>query len=303
MKKYRIILSFLLLFLLSGLAFETKADMGPKPTADVEIIGIDEPYYFDILFEVNENNVIVLSETQIEQEIEYGYYRDDYPDILNGYRDGDGFASYTLYRGIPHNITKTEGFDHLYHLGYFAPPDRFKVVIVTELGKMYVSEIINTTAFNATVVFDLTSVDFSSSDVINLNVGTITETAPFEIGNTIILIVTLIVLTLIIELLVLLAFGYREKKSYIKVGIVNIITQILLQALVLYGYVFVWNVFGAFMFLILGEIVVLIIEIIAYQIILKEKSKWRAVGYAFLANFLSFVLGLVSLGYLATLIG
>ena len=109
------------------------------------------------------------------------------------------------------------------------------------------------------------------------------------------MIVTLIVLTLIIELLVLLAFGYREKKVYIKVGIVNIITQILLQALVLYGYVFVWNVFGAFAFLITGEVVVLIIEIIAYQIILKEKSRWRAVGYAFLANFLSFVLGLVSL--------
>ena len=302
MKKYRIILTFLMLFLISGLIYQAKADMGPKATSDIEIIGIDEAYYFDILFEVDERSAVLLDEERIQQEIEYDYYRDNFPDVLNGYRDSDGFASYTLYRGIPHYISKTEGSDHLYHLGYFSPPDTFKVVIVTDAGKMFVSEIVNKTRFYASFEYDITDVTLVDGQNIYLNAGTIVEVNSIQYGNLVFLVLVLILATLIVELLILLAFGYEDKKAYVKVGIVNIITQIILQLLIFYGYVYVWNIFGAFIFLIIGEVIVFIIEIIAYRRILKEKSKGRATVYAIIANIASFILGLVSLGYLINLI-
>ena len=287
-----------MLFLISGLIYQTKADMGPKPTSDIEIIGIDEAYYFDILFAVDENSVVLLDEEEIQAELEYDYYKDDFPDVLNGYRDSDGFASYTLYRGIPHSITKTEGSDHLYHLGYFSPPDTFKVVIITDAGKMFVSEIVNKTMFSAGFVYDLTDVSLVDGQDTYLGVGTVVENTLVNIGNLILMVFALMFATLIIELLILLAFGYKDKKAYVKVGIVNIITQIILQALILYGYIYVWDFLGAVAFLFIGEIIVFTIEIIAYRRILKEKSKGRATVYALIANLASFILGLVGLGYL-----
>jgi hypothetical protein len=301
MKKYRIILALLMAFLISGLVYQTRADMGPKPTADIEIIGVDEPYYFDILFEVSENEARILSATKIQEELEHDYYLDDYPDILNGYRDSDGFASYTLYKGIPHEVSRVEGTDHTYHLGYFAPPDTFKIVIVTESGNMFVSEIVNKTMFSAYFTFDLSSVEIVNGQDIYLNQGTVIEEIPVELGKLALSVLGLIALTLFIELLIMLAFGYRDKKAFIKVGIVNVITQLILQVMVLYGYVYVWSSFGALAYLVIGEFVVFIIEIVAFRIILKEKTKGRATLYAFVANLASFILGLVSLGYIIRL--
>ena len=59
--------------------------------------------------------------------------------------------------------------------------------------------------------------------------------------------------------------NYRERPVYVmnnKLFYINIITQIILQLLIFYGFVYVWNVFGAFAFLIIGEVIVFIIEII-----------------------------------------
>ncbi|MBI9009084.1 MAG: hypothetical protein JEZ05_03555 [Tenericutes bacterium] len=300
MKRYRILVSFLLLFLLSGLVYQTRADMGPKPTSTVQIIGMDEEYYFDLLYEISDYEFKVLNDDELLQQIEYDYYKDDFPDLLNGYRDSDGFASYTLYEGIPHSIKETEANTFL--CGYFSPPSIFKVVIITESGKMFVSEIVNKTAFNASFTYDLSTVAVSDDQDLYLNAGAISEVAPFSIVNFILMLAILVIVTLVVELLILYAFGYRDKKVYIKVGIVNLITQIILQLLILYGFVYVWNVFGAFAFLVLGEIGVFITEIIAYRIILKERSKGRAFVYALVANLATFILGLISLGYLASIV-
>ena len=74
------ILTYIFIFLL-GLTFisiDTHADVGPKPTADILIIGIDEPFYFDVLVEMPEG-IEPLGTTDLKDKIEYNYYRSDYP--------------------------------------------------------------------------------------------------------------------------------------------------------------------------------------------------------------------------------
>lgn len=103
-----------------------------------------------------------------------------------------------------------------------------------------------------------------------------------------------VILTLLIEGIVFYLFGYREKRSWIIFLIVNLITQgvlhILLSGSDMAGY--------AILIFWFAEIVVLIIEMIAFITLLREHKKWRAAIYVFVANLLSLALGSVLLYYL-----
>lgn len=100
-----------------------------------------------------------------------------------------------------------------------------------------------------------------------------------------------VILTLLIEGIVFYLFGYREKRSWLIFLIVNLITQGVLHALLsgsdMPGY--------AMLIFWFAEIVVLIIEMIAFLTLLREHKKWRAAIYVFVANLLSLVLGSVLL--------
>ena len=105
-----------------------------------------------------------------------------------------------------------------------------------------------------------------------------------------------IVLTILIEMLVALLFGFRQKKQLLILAVVNIITQIILNVLL--------NVINynsgplAFTFFyVLFELIVFALEAVLYCTILKrlsEKKKEDAyyILYSFVANLLSFGAGL-----------
>ena len=118
-------------------------------------------------------------------------------------------------------------------------------------------------------------------------------------GNFKILLLALgarIVLTILIEMLVALLFGFRQKKQLLILAVVNIITQIILNVLL--------NVINynsgplAFTFFyVLFELIVFALEAVLYCTILKrisEKKKEDAYYtlYSFVANLISFGAGL-----------
>jgi hypothetical protein len=98
--------------------------------------------------------------------------------------------------------------------------------------------------------------------------------------------------TLVLEALVFFLFGYRSKKSWLIFLIINLVTQGLLYIILdssnspLNSYV-LFPLIG-------GEILVLVVEIIAFSFLIGEHSRLRTVLYVILANLLSLVLG----GYL-----
>lgn len=301
----KIFVLFLLVFISTSLMVSVHADVGPKPTTEVEIIGFDQVYYFDVLFKVDESDVRLLDEEAIQERTEYDYYRDDFPDILNGFQDDDGYASYSLYSSNPHNIDQLE--THKFHLGYYSPPNEFKIVLVLENDEMIISNVVNKTLFNATFTFDLS--DFSLEDetpelVDGVSVYLIEEPSPRETipwGMTLLQIVLAVIFTIIIEMFVLFVFRYNKKSSYKLVLYINLITQFLFHSILIIGTL-VGNIYGFILVFVFGELLVLIIELILYIKYLKEKSKLTAAIYALLANLMSAFLGTLLLAYLLSVI-
>ena len=98
------------------------------------------------------------------------------------------------------------------------------------------------------------------------------------------LLVTMrVVLTLLIESMIFLLFGYRSKHSWLVFLTINLLTQIGLNVL------FTGPLIGPYWLIgfIMVEILVILVEMIAFVILIKEHKKRRAVLFAVLANLLS----------------
>lgn len=280
-------------FIVLGLSFSffminVKADMGPKATADIEVVGVNQPFYFDILI-YRDYDVERIDENELEYKLN-NYYQEDYPlDLLNGYQDMDGYASRTLYSGPPANIKKMD--TNTFQLGYFNAPVTFKIIIILEDDTIIASKVIHRKLFNAKMTYDLSNVDLSQNQ---LNVGIVTEEVPYTYMGT--SLVIRVIITIAIEVLILLWFGYRSAKSFKLVGFTNLATQTLLTAFMIFGF-YVWgSFFGLIGALILGEIGVFAIEFIIYNLYLKEKSKTKAISYAFVANLATLILSVLTMG-------
>ncbi len=103
-----------------------------------------------------------------------------------------------------------------------------------------------------------------------------------------------IIVTILLEAVVFFLFAYREKRSWILFLIVNLITNGALHICV--GFLSDDSAASIF-FEIIGATVI-VAEMIAFAAALEEQSRWKAILYAFVANFLSLVLGTYLLGML-----
>lgn len=294
-----IVLTILIVSIAMLSVVTVSADFGPKPIAYVEIKGVEEPYYFDLIVYQN-YDVQVLTDTEVESQIDGYYYRDDYPSILNGYQDDDGFAAYSLYTDMPHTIRLTNN-SNIFQIGYFRPPTEFKIVIVTESNNILVSEVVHRTFFYAFFVFDLTNdtvieTELNSNDVAYIGVGNTSQS--FPIWNILFYVLLGLVITLFIEVGLLYLIRYRDKNTFKIVIITNIVTQVLLNVFLWIGFYVWYGIFGYIFILIIGEIIVFVVEIIIYNKFFKERQSFKPVPYAILANFLSFLAGFATIGLL-----
>lgn len=104
-----------------------------------------------------------------------------------------------------------------------------------------------------------------------------------------------VILTLLIEGLVFYLFGYREKRSWLLFLAVNLLTQTGINASITGPLPFYqYSVFGLYIM----EGMVLLVEVPAFILLLKEHKKTRAALMAVLANGASMVVGGWILTYL-----
>lgn len=290
--KFKKLFAFIFLVMTCTFFFSisVSADMGPKPTSLIEIVGIDEPYYFDLLVYYN-RTIEVLTDEEISEQISYDYYASDYPEILNGYQDDEGFASYTLYTPEPHHIGNTSPNE--FFIGYYMAPSVFKIVIVTESNNVFVSDTVTRNYFSAHFIYDLSNDSVfqevgDQTDTYYDDIGMVTEDFPyFRVIATALLGVFI---TLIVELSLLYVAKYREKQTYKIALIVNVSTQLILNLCVFFGFA-LWSAFAGIGILLLGEFIVFVSEMIAYKLLFKEKQWLKPIPYAILANLASLILG------------
>lgn len=181
----------------------------------------------------------------------------------------------------------------------YYPPNEFKILLYfPETGEYAVSGVYERYAFDSYFTVNMDgaklSVDYneelSSDDRLNAYK---TYNYGVEIGS----LAARILITIIVEMVIALLFGYREKKQLLLLVGVNSGTQIILNVLL--------NIINynsgemAFVvFYVLFELVVFAIEAILFyhllnKISIKQKPKWLAVVYALVANAVSFGAGML----------
>lgn len=288
------------------------ADTGPKPSAAFTFTGMpDEDYYVTMLAEVDHYGPhrIYQEGDDLPYVLEAG--RDDpaYPawQKLVDYKDADG------YYFLDDLFEQCHGDDEA--SWHYYPPERFKLLLYFPESDIFLcSTVTERYAFDSVYRLDLggkspaeiAALTLTDPNGDPLPSGRDDETAIGEVTldksdgthQQIIGFFGRLGITLIIELALAWGWKYRKGSQLLFIGIVNLITQCLLNVALLYwgaqetsrGFIIFWYV--------LLELAVTGIEAAAYAYLLpgtdhREKSVRRhAALYALSANLLSFLGGL-----------
>lgn len=162
-------------------------------------------------------------------------------------------------------------------------PSTYRIILVTESGKVWVSDILNRRVLQSSVTVNW--LDDTSA---------VTVSVPSTIPGYLLQFVATLVPTLLIEGIILLLFQYSWKQNWMAFLSVNLFTQGLLaiassklaiqRGLSMFGYLVVF---------LPAELLILIVEAYLYAGcgMLEGHSKKRAAAYAVTANLVSAILG------------
>lgn len=277
--KRKVLVLFVCILLLMAMSITASADMGPKPSVQIDFTGTSgETYYATLLSKDNKYGPYSAWSGYISDAPSE---RSDY-DIWKkfvDYRDSDGFYFLQMWG----DCTMTDAFIWDYY-----PPSTFKILLYfPERDAFYVSPIYERYAFSSYY-----TVDLSSPEVTPLQAET-----NYDYTGELISLVVRILLTIAIEMGIASWCGYREKKLWKLLIIVNAATQIILNVLLNIIAYYQGALIFAIVYILL-ELLVMIVEAIVYAILIPRfsdqyRSRGAAVCYAIVANLLSFAAGLL----------
>ena len=280
--------------LLASLALTTFvfADSGPKPQLTVRVENApQEPYYLDLLAEGGWNE----SGESSYDGVDWSYHGKENtldPALLTSLRDNvpagwhacvaQGTTGAPMWGELYAEGTDAFGND-LHVFGYHGVPSTYRIILVTESGKVWISDTLERKVLQSSVTVHW------SDDTEHTTV-----TVPSTVTGFLLQFLATLVPTLLIEGILLLLFQYSWKQNWKAFLLVNLVTQGVLAAassvLNLQNGAALWNYF---LFLLPMEAVVLLIELYLYagRGLLSGHSKGRAALYTVAANLASAVLG------------
>lgn len=279
------------------------ADMGPKASVRIQFENMgDELCYGTLLSERESTGPASVWDGTEENARTYeenpysNYFVRAVWEAFVNYKDPDGY--YFLQEGW--TVSETKEIAWTYY-----PPSSFKILLYyPETGTFVSSGIYERYAFDTYYTVDMDGVNISSVKY-NEDLGTyegIEAYRSYNYQQEMLSLIARIVVTIVIEMIVALLFGFRKKKQLLILSIVNLITQIVLNVLLnIINYnsgPLVFTVFYA-----LFEIAIFAIEAVLYCKILKKASEkqqknWYYVTYSFVANLVSFGAGFFLAGIL-----
>ncbi len=297
MKKKRCIYG-MITFLCAGffLPAKVKADMGPKASVHIQFENMSDEVCYGTLLSKEESTgpASVWSgwedDARVKEKYPFSYYfkRDIWEAFVN-YEDPDGY--YFLQEGW--TVSETKEIAWMYY-----PPSSFKILLYYPETNTFVSSgIYERYAFDTYYTVDMQGLQMNSVDY-NDNLSTderIEAYRSYDYRQEMLTLSIRIILTILIEMVVAICFGFRTKKQLLVLALVNILTQVLLNvALNMIEY----NAgpMAVKLFYVLLEAVVFGIEAVFYCTVLKKISVKKNNGfyilYSFVANMISFVAGL-----------
>lgn len=261
------------------------ADTGPKAQLKVLVKNApEEPYYLDLL-----------AEGAFEHEgdddfsgIDWSYSEEEIAaldsELLDALRAAvpEGWHACTAQgtNGAPmwgDLIGSDAGGVRLHSFRYHGVPDTYRIILVTKSGESWVSGVLHRATLQSSATVDW------AARIAN---------APSPAMAYALQFLCTLLPTLLIEGLLLFAFGYRSKRSWRVFLLVNLVTQggfaAYLAVTVLNHGVSGWSL----IFYIPIEVIITLVELLLYRRLLTEKNKARAAVYAIAANLCSAVFGL-----------
>jgi hypothetical protein len=244
--------------------------MGPKPKITIRVANPPkEEYYLDLLVK-DDGTYDNLKEDragydQTKLALLEAFYSDGWhPGLTKGTR-APLFGKLT-------GIKESENRIHIF--SYMGVPDDFKLILVTPDNQIIVSEEIHKNAFDFTLDYDyLTG---------NIRIEKLPDSYFKQYLST-------CIPTLLLEGIVLILFGFSLKKNWKPFVGINVLTQIFLTAA---ASVFITEgqVTG-YLVIIPVEVLIVLVEMLAFSKLLTQHSKLRRIGFAITANLFSFLIG------------
>lgn len=267
------ILSFIIFALALFQPVQTYADMGPKPCIYVtfENIGDRTVYASFYALEGGPSPVSYGNWEQVPENIRNIFW--DYSET-----DGARFVE---------DIWIINKEKPVLDCGYM-PPRKYKLVVyIPEEDKILESGFYTRQKFEEKYQVDIKQAD-----------GTLLLVAePYDWAGEVLPTAFRVALTILIEIAIAFLFKIKGKKTICVLIITNVVTQLFLNiSLSVAEYRHGGGLYSAFLYFII-EIIILIVEALVYTVALKKTNEppvkpMKAVAYAFVANFVTFLAGL-----------
>lgn len=287
-----------------GFPSAARADMGPKPSVRIHFENMGDELCYGTLPSKTKTTGPASAWDGIEYHAKhnenksYSYAAFDYETwkVFAEYQDEDGY--YFLQEGW--KVSETKKIEWTYY-----PPQSFKILLYyPETQTFAVSGIYERYAFDTYYTVDMDGVHINEVRCEEAN-GTpegLEASRSYDYSQELISLAVRIVLTILIEMIIALLFGYRHKKQLLFLAGVNGGTQIVLNVLLnIINYK--GGQLAFVLFYVLLEIAVFAIEAgIFYGRLGRmgntSQPKWLAVLYAFIANAASFGVGIMAAQWL-----
>lgn len=273
---------FMVLILMAALGIYAFADFGPKPSVVVEFENAGDQEYYVTLVAKEDKLGSPYSRVTAEDQPE----TDDIAiwNRLVAYEDPDGM----VFAG---NVQKLTG-DGAYVWGYY-PPSEFRVLIYFPDTDSFVesSEILEQYAFDSYYQMDFNDLPENWNDA----VAAIPVTRKYNLLWQITAFLLRLAVTVAVECLLAVLFGFKGKRQMLLVLAVNCATQLAMNLLILDESV------GLFVFYVLQyaliEVGVILAEGLVYCLALpklatpEQNRNIHPIAFAFFGNVASFSLG------------
>lgn len=282
--------SFLALLLFFMLSWPARADTGPKPSVVIDFEGLESETYY----------VTLLS----KEEGTGPWSRDDDTNwddegmqnaalAFRSYQDKDGY----YYIGYLEECTDSGQFQWNYYppvefkiLVYF--PDREEFLISSGSCERYAFDSYYKVCVDESELWVSPDEKASGEAAAGREEKMLVE-KNYPYGFELLNLAVRIILTIFVELLLAAAFGYRNRRQLGFITAVNVLTQVLLNLALNLGNYYSGHRFFVFAYIFL-EALVFVTEALLYTWRFKKQPETMGhpVLYAFVANLLSFLLGL-----------
>lgn len=279
----------------------SRADVGPKPSVTINFKGLEkENYYVTLLGK----------ESECGPWSSEGHWSADRPEeevVLSAFQE---YKDSFYFLGYYEDCTKTNQFCWSYR-----PPESFKILLYfPKYQKLIVcGDIYECYAFDSYYTVTIKNVDIAgiAEDCIRVRAGqeknSTTVVRSYDYGREILLVVLRTILTIVIEILLALAFLYWHRRQLAVICLTNILTQSLLNIslniIAYYHGISFTYLFGYLMM----EFLVFVVEGLIYRKYLKREekfvfnekvdNKYLPWIYAFVANGVSFMIGIFLIGF------